>query len=59
MLTSLKAGVGAALIVGLLLGFLENFNFDVTGRSLAAGAITALLTLMVIAIASGMKRLRY
>jgi len=59
ILTALKVGVCAALLFAVLLAVGEDFNFDVTDRSLSVGAITALITFLVVAIRSTVKRYRY
>jgi len=57
--TALTAGIFGALIFAGLLGALENFNYDVTGRSLAVGTAIALVTFLVIGTKSAVKRYRY
>jgi hypothetical protein len=53
------AGLGTTLIVALSVGVAENFNYDLTERSLAVGAATALITFMVSGIRLAVKRYRY
>ena len=59
VLTPLLAGLGTTLIVALSLGVAENFNYDVTERSLAVGAGTALIIFMVSGIRLAVKVSRY
>ena len=60
MLTALKVGLCAGLLFAILLGALENFNYDLTGRTVAVGAISAVITFLIVAMRStGKRRYRY
>jgi hypothetical protein len=60
MFTARTSGICTALLFAILLGGLENFNYDLTERSVAVGAITAVITFLIVAVrATAKKRYRY
>jgi hypothetical protein len=56
MLTSLTFGLCAGLLVAVFVGTLENFNYDLTQRCLAVGALTAVITFLIVATRSSVNR---
>jgi ABC-type enterobactin transport system permease subunit len=55
-MTALTAGICTALLFAILLGSLENFNYAVTERSVAAGALTAVVVFVIALMRSTAKR---
>jgi hypothetical protein len=56
MWTAVTVGLCAGLLFAILLGTLENFNYDLTERSMAVGAIAAVITFLIVVMRSTAKR---